>query len=504
MRYLALLGLIVAAPAFAQSPQVRASNTITQQDVLRRINIVANDSMMGRDTPSPGLEKTAAYVASEFRRLGLKPGGDSGTFLQRYPLNLQQIDVTSSSLIFQGSDKDIPISFARDAFILLGDPPAGALTGDLVILGGKIDPEQIPAEEMKDRIVVWPVDFTKPLPANASGILSKVFSSGGKVLIVVSNRDSTAFNSELVNRSRKTVSMGEGDHTGPLVIEVRERAITDVVPEAAQDFERMRNAETIVVQPMPEWSGTMVINQHSLSATSAPNAIGILEGSDPQLKQEYVVYSAHMDHIGITPGTPDSINNGADDDGSGTVGVLELAEAFSANGARPKRSVIFMTVSGEEKGLWGSEYFATHPTVPITSIVADLNIDMIGRNWKDTIVAIGMEHSDLGATLERVAGQHPELRMTPIHDIWPEEGLYFRSDHYNFAKKGVPILFFTSGLHPDYHEVTDSPDKIDGEKEARLLRLLFFLGQDVANTPARPQWNPASYKEIVETAAAPR
>ncbi|MEP7324733.1 MAG: M28 family peptidase [Gemmatimonadota bacterium] len=135
--------------------------------------------------------------------------------------------------------------------------------------------------------------------------------------------------------------------------------------------------------------------------------------------------------------------------------------------------------------------------------MADLNIDMIGRNWKDTIVAIGMEHSDLGTTLERVAGQHPDLRMTPIHDIWPEEGLYFRSDHYNFAKKGVPILFFTSGLHPDYHEVSDSPDKIDGEKEARLLRLLFFLGEDVANAPARPQWKPESYQEIVEGAQTP-
>ncbi|HEV8125696.1 MAG TPA: M20/M25/M40 family metallo-hydrolase [Gemmatimonadales bacterium] len=503
MRYLALLGLIAAVPASAQSPQARASNTITQQDVVRRINIVANDSMMGRDTPSPGLEKTAAYVASEFRRLGLKPGGDSGTFLQRYPIVSRQIDVASSSLLFQGSDRDIPISFTRDAYILFGDPPAETLSGDLVVIGGKVDPDQIPAEAVKDRIVVWPVDFSKPRPANASAVVGKLFGSGARVLVIISNRDSTQFKSELASRQRKSVSFGSGNHAGPLVIEVREQAVTDVVPEAAQDFERMRNAETIVIQPMPEWSGTLAINQQNLSATSAPNTIGILEGSDPQLRNEYVVYSAHMDHIGITPGKADSINNGADDDGSGTVGVVELAEAFSASGVRPRRSVIFMTVSGEEKGLWGSEYFADHPTVPIGNIVADLNIDMIGRNWKDTIVAIGMEHSDLGATLERVAGQHRDLRMTPIHDIWPEEGLYSRSDHFNFAKKGVPVLFFTSGLHPDYHQVSDSPDKIDGEKEARLLRLLFFLGQDIANAPARPQWNPESYKQIVETVATP-
>ncbi len=145
------------------------------------------------------------------------------------------------------------------------------------------------------------------------------------------------------------------------------------------------------------------------SSLTAPNTVGILEGTDPRLKNEYVVYSAHMDHVGITPGQPDSINNGADDDASGTAGVLELAEAFSRPGARPKRSLIFLTVSGEEKGLWGSDYFANNPPVPVKQLVAGINIDMIGRNWPDTIVAIGKEHSDLGTTLNRVNAAHPEL-----------------------------------------------------------------------------------------------
>jgi Zn-dependent M28 family amino/carboxypeptidase len=205
-----------------------------------------------------------------------------------------------------------------------------------------------------------------------------------------------------------------------------------------------------------------------------------------------------MDHIGITLGQSDSINNGADDDGSGTAGVIELADAFSR--ARPKRSMIFLTVSGEEKGLWGSEYFTSHPTVPLAQIVADINIDMIGRNWPDTIVAIGKEHSDLGATLTRVNAAHRELGMTAIDDRWPEENFYFRSDHYNFARRGVPILFFFNGVHADYHQVTDSPGKIDAEKESRILKLLFFLGQDIANAPDRPQWNPESYKRIVDGA----
>ena len=162
--------------------------------------------------------------------------------------------------------------------------------------------------------------------------------------------------------------------------------------------------------------------------------------------------------------------------------------------------MLFLLVSGEEKGLWGSEWYAENPTVPVESLVANFNTDMVGRNWPDTIVAIGKEHSDLGETLNRVNGDHPELRMTAIDDIWPEERFYFRSDHYNFARKGVPVLFFFNGVHDDYHQVSDEIDKIDTEKMSRILQLLYYLGSDVANNPERPQWNPESYVEIVEGA----
>jgi len=136
--------------------------------------------------------------------------------------------------------------------------------------------------------------------------------------------------------------------------------------------------------------------------------------------------------------------------------------------------------------------------VPLAGIVADLNTDMVGRNWRDTIAVIGKEHSDLGATLNRVSAAHPELRMRAIDDIWPQENFYFRSDHYNFARKGVPILFFFNGTHDDYHEVSDSPDKIDAEKEARIVKLVFYLGLDIANASQRPKWNPESYRRIVQ------
>jgi Zn-dependent M28 family amino/carboxypeptidase len=252
------------------------------------------------------------------------------------------------------------------------------------------------------------------------------------------------------------------------------------------------------VTEVPGRTATLELSVRT-GASSAPNVVGILEGSDPELKEQYVVFSAHMDHVGM--GTPDergdSIFNGADDDASGSAGVLEIAEAVASLATPPRRSTIFLWVSGEEKGLWGSAYYAEHPSVPVDRLVADLNMDMIGRNWPDTIVAIGKEHSDLGETLNRVNRAHPELGMTAIDDIWPEQNFYQRSDHFNFARRGVPILFFFNGTHPDYHGRDDEPDRIDADKASRISKLVFFLGMDVAARTEPPRWNPESYKRIV-------
>jgi len=330
---------VVVAPQYAcaQRPASGTEPTITEDLIRRHVNVIADDSMLGRNTPSRGLDMTASYIASEFKRIGLKPGGDAMTFIQRYPL-------------------------------------------------------------------------TKPaLPGS------------------------------------KTT-------------------------------------------PTPPPSG--------FDPNSAPNVVGILTGTDPALRDEFIVISAHMDHVGVNAASvKDSIWNGADDDASGTAGVLALAEAFAR--APQKRSMIFLTVSGEEHGLWGSSWFATHPPVRIDQIVADLNLDMIGRNWKDSIVVVGLEHSDLGATLAKVNAAHPELGITAMRDPWPQENFFGRSDHYNFARRGVPALFFFNGVHADYHQPSDSPDKIDAEKEARVVRLIFYVAAAVANASARPQWDPESFKKIV-------
>jgi Zn-dependent M28 family amino/carboxypeptidase len=501
MRQPALLAFsLVAAPltlgAQTRAPHSKAAATITAADVARRIGIVAHDSMMGRDTPSRGLDLTAQYVADQFTKFGLRPGGDAGSWFQRYPITRRRLDLEHSRVIFAAKGGVDSAGFTSAARYDGGPVPDKSVTGPAVLVGGTQTAESAEQLDLKDKVVLYDAPESAD-PTVVQQVLRVLYLAGPKALVILSGADSAAFAGSIPQRAPERIVVGLP--TGrPVSVQVRAGAVPNALRAAGMDLAEARRTPTAVFRKLPGLEVTVYMKDTVTSSLTAPNTVGVLEGSDPVLKKEYLVYSAHMDHIGITPGRPDSINNGADDDGSGTVGVIELAEAFSRPGARPKRSIIFLTVSGEEKGLWGSDFFTSHPPVPIKQIVANTNMDMIGRNWPDTIVAIGKEHSDLGTTLDRVNAAHRELGMTAIDDRWPEERFYFRSDHYNFARKGVPVLFFFNGVHEDYHEVTDSPDKINSDKEARILRLLFYLGQQIANAPKRPEWKPESYKEIVE------
>ena len=511
-RVLAAAVLIVPPALAAQQGGTlsRAAATITEADVKRKIFVIADDSMKGRDTPSRGLDLTAQYVADQFRKAGLRPGAQDGTWFQHYLIRKTRIDPTASHLVFSLNGSRQMVDFTRDAFYREGTVPKGEVGGPSVVIGGALDPAALGKMALAGKTAILILDYSKPRPATVRSALDTLMARAAAV-VIVTNRDTIQL-AQIVGQAGR-VSVGRADpgqeESAAPVVEVHERAIGSLLTAMTMNPAMIRSDTTMVVHPAAALQVMVNVRQQVLEEARAPNTIGILEGSDPALKNEYLVFSAHMDHVGVAGpnGTggcqavgADSICNGADDDGSGTVGVTELAKAFSQPGARPRRSVIFMTVSGEEKGLWGSEFFSEHPVVPLKQVVADLNIDMIGRNWQDTIVAIGKEHSDLGATLGRVNARHPELHMTAIDDRWPEENFYFRSDHFNFARKGVPILFFFNGVHGDYHQVSDSPDKLEADKEARILRLLFYLGEEVANGQERPKWNPASYKRIVEGA----
>jgi peptidase M28-like protein len=501
MRCATLLGLcFVAAPvallAQTAAPLSKAAATISAPDVARRIGIIADDSMMGRDTPSRGLDLTAQYVADQFRAFGLRPGGDSGSWFQRYSITRRRLDLARSRVFLTAGGVESEASFTTSARQAAGQVPTQPIIGPAAVVAGPLTAASAANLRVKDRIVLVPLSVADSGSAQMEAGIRALYARRPRALILMSDKDSVSFAKKIPALAPERTVIGTSD--GPVLLTVRSAPLAAALQAAKVDLVAAHSAPATALREIPGLKVGIEMRDSITSSYTAPNTVGILEGSDPTLKHQYLVYSAHMDHIGITPGKPDSINNGADDDASGTVGVIELAEAFSRAGARPKRSIIFLTVSGEEKGLWGSDYFSAHPPVPIGQIVADINIDMIGRNWPDTIVAIGKEHSDLGATLNRVNAAHKELGMTAIDDRWPEERFYFRSDHYNFARRGVPILFFFNGVHEDYHEVTDSPDKINSDKEARIVRLLFYLGQEIANAAKRPEWKAESYKEIVE------
>ncbi len=497
-----LVALLAGVPtvAFAQNGAVhRAAESITESDVRRRVDVIADDSMGGRDTPSRGLELTAQYVAGEFARLGLKGAGDAGGFIQRYPLNRTRIDGDSSRVVFTANGTTAVASARRDLVYVFGPRTGRPVRGQVVLVGGPLQPDLGKLLDIEGKILVVAGDSRAPGATPVNQFLSAAFERNPAAVVVVLNNDTLTLARQVANQFReRTAVEGETD-SDPVVTMVHERALGPVFRAAGIDLSSFRTSPTYTVRTAESLSVAVTIANVGGPGMSAPNVAAVLEGSDPVLRSEYVVFSAHMDHVGIKANSKgDSIWNGADDDASGTAGVIELAEAFSMPGARPRRSLIFVTVSGEEKGLWGSEYFASHLPVPVSQVVADINMDMIGRNWRDTIAVIGKEHSDLGVTLARVTAEHPELRIHPIDDLWPNENFYFRSDHFNFARRGVPILFFFNGTHTDYHQPSDTPDKIDAEKEARIVRLIYYLGVEVGNADTRPQWNPDSFKRIVE------
>jgi Zn-dependent M28 family amino/carboxypeptidase len=500
MRKITVIGVLLIAPhaLAAQNGVTDAVNSITAEDFVRRVGVIAHDSMEGRDTPSPGLDKTAEYLASEFRRMGLTPGADDGSFIQRYPLRGEGVDIVASGISIPGGRT---LRFGTDLVMQSGGPTgSGGVTGPAVVISGTPTGPQSFENLDLDGAIVFVV------PSQSGGWSRRVRfglrQRGPAAVITVADHSDSEWAKAVESSSRVSLRKAWGQSRGGTPsLEVREQAIGDALEASGFDLAAARRSSNrpIEAHRLSGFDVRINIAYRVVDETSAPNVIAILEGSDPALRDEYVTFSGHMDHVGVrNPVNGDSIYNGADDDASGTIAVVEAAEAFAMLHPRPRRSMVFVIVSGEEKGLWGSEYFAENPTVPIENIVANLNADMVGRNWTDTIVAIGKEHSDLGETLNRVNTRHPELGMTAIDDIWPNQRFYFRSDHYNFARKGVPILFFFNGTHEDYHRPSDQVEKIDGEKSARIVKLLFYLGLDVANADQRPRWYPESYRAIVE------
>ncbi len=515
MKSLPLFALIaVRLSAQTPAPIAAAVETITAVDVTRHVGVIADDSMKGRDSPSRGLELTAQYVADHFQRFGLKAigdrradefkklapesgggsqaagkgGGSNDTWFQGYPQGyLRLFDHTRARVIFSAGGKETAASFATATYLAVRTLPMPKLlpgAQSVVLVAGRHTAESLDEvlAKVRDNVVLY-VPPSGVDSAVQDAIIGRLYTVRTGV-VVLDAQDSASFAGAWRGQTEysKFVVVNESHgwwaHVWP-------DAIKDALTAAGIAVAQLRNDTIPVSRYLPEL--TVRLDARLGDILLAPNVMGMLEGSDPKLKHEYLLFTAHMDQLYPIRGqTDDSIRNGADDNASGTAGLLELAEAFSRPGARPRRSLIFLAVSANKHGLYGSRYFVNHSPVPVRQFVANINLDMIGgRRWKDTVVATGKRGSNLGAVLDRVTARHPELRMTPI-----DGGSVFdrESDQYCFALHGMPVLYFNSGTSMTQpYDAADIPAQVDAEAAARVLRLVFYMSREAANAEQRPR-----------------
>lgn len=522
-----------AAPAAKLSaPTLDAAKRITAAQLREQLTFVASDAMEGRNTPSPGLDATADYLAAHLKRLGLKPAGDAGSYFQRIALGRDRIDQTRTTFELDAR----PLKFGDD---FLTARAAGATEGGLVYAGHGwvFKSKGIDAYkglDVRDKIVVvsgtnLPKGVTRrDLSATKAGEDwetpdAYAQRNGARGIIrIPDTRNLERWWRTMRNRAdggafrplRLAADADDDDgdarnNAPPLPTAYASAALLDALfaGEALTGADALKAAQAgepaagFALSPQKRVKFSVALAPEE---ASTQNVVAVLEGSDRALKSEYVAVGAHYDHVGRGVAVNgDNLYNGADDDGSGTVAVLSMAEAF-VRGPRPRRSVLFVWHAGEEHGLWGSDYFTRFPTVPVGQIVAQLNIDMIGRSKQpgdasaanrhlsgpDEIYVIGskMMSTELGDLSERVNRAYLGLSFNYRYDDTDDpERLFFRSDHFNYARRGVPIIFYFDGVHEDYHKPSDTVDKIDFRKLERVTRTIFVTASEIANAPARPR-----------------
>lgn len=501
---------------------------VTADQIKDYLSFIASDEMAGRATPSQGLDITAKFIATHLSRWGFKPAGTDGTFLQKYRIKRKKMDREKTVASFGTTQ----LKHGTD-FIASPNGGTGKVSGGLVYVGHgrtlkskNIDPYK--GLDIKDKILLVAMGMPKGVTREdyGSGKMGIDFdfaetyaaTHGAKGIIYIPNKSVVARWKERYDLSEySSWKLGIATKTGPFADRVEVPRIV-VSPAIAEQLLKGEKLEHKAVED--EIASGTFSDSFALSSDKTPNfeivateetgntqnVVGILEGSDPVLKNEYVAIGAHYDHVGMNnPDCPpvgnDNICNGADDDGSGTAAVLAIADAMS-HGPKPKRSILFVWHSGEEMGLWGSEYIVENPPVPLTSIIAQFNIDMIGRSRKEgdtnpknkdlskqgEVYVIGstMMSTGLAQTNETVNKAYLNLTFNyKYDDPNDKEKFFYRSDHYNYAKKGIPILFYFTGVHEDYHMASDSVDKIDFQQMEKISRTIMATVWKSAHLPKR-------------------
>jgi hypothetical protein len=503
----------------SNSPARQAAEQITAEQLKDYLYFVASDEMEGRDTPSRGLDLTAKFIALNLKRWGFKPAGDDGSFLQTMALSRDAVEAEKNTLEIGGQKfafgedflrvggnaaVNAPIVFARDGWFVKSKN-IDALKG--VDAKGKI---LLLYSEGFNRNTLTP--FPKGvLPSDLAGEQGKDWADPmtyarqkGAVGIILIASPQVQGNWE---QAKNLLSRGRFYPE-----KLRQSDLNSVLPTMLVSGKTGEAIFAGEATTMSSVSAFEIKKSANISAAgkkefvNTQNVVAVWEGSDPVLKNEMVALGAHYDHVGTNPNAKgeDKIWNGADDDGSGTVAILSIAEALAKSPKRPKRSVLFVWHAGEEKGLWGSEYFNRFPTVDIKSVVAQLNIDMIGRSRKagDTnpknanltneteVYVIGSEmmSSQLGEVTRTVNNSFLNLTYNYKYDDPKDSNrFFFRSDHFNYAVNGIPIVFWFDGVHEDYHQPGDEPQKIDYAKMERISRTIFLTLWELADLKERPK-----------------
>tara|TARA_Y100000385_G_scaffold104682_1_gene108426 strand:- start:2243 stop:3721 length:1479 start_codon:yes stop_codon:yes gene_type:complete len=485
-------------------------NTITADELKEHLYIFASDAFEGRETGTRGQKLAANYLSDAYHHLGLKGPikSQANPYLQRIPFLEEK---TSYGTI---RSKSVQLDNGTD-FLTQAYPKPSTAT-EMVFVGHGMETEEYNDYEnidVKGKAIcaIWgdPMDSNGKNIANApqdSFLNLKNLAAKGITDLFITFTNQQRYDAQMTfasRRSEKFKPMFTLDDSDKLE---RPYNLYFISPsKAAQLFgtssENFFNDISMKLNQKETLGGLYTasdieieIERPSKTITSE-NIVAVLPGRD--LKDEVVIISSHYDHVGINDG---KIYNGADDDGSGSMGVLEIAEAFIAaanEGNGPRRTVVFLNVTGEEKGLWGSEYYAdVDPIFPLSNTVANLNIDMIGRNGSerkddnDYIYIIGsdMLSTELHGVHEKVSSTHfGDMDMDYLYNgkTHPDR-FYYRSDHYNFAKHNIPVIFYFNGTHEDYHKHTDTPDKIDYPQYAKRTQLIFATAWQVANMDNRP------------------
>jgi Zn-dependent M28 family amino/carboxypeptidase len=490
------------------------------------VSFLASDALEGRDTGSEGHRKAAAYVAEQFKAAGLAPAGTSG-YLQPVRFTSRRIVEAESSLALIRDGKAEPVALGADASFSMRIAPAPAVEAPLVFVGyGLSIPElkidDLAGQDLRGKVAVYVVGSPAGVPgalsahAQSAGVrwaaLKQAGALGG-IVLQTPRRQEVPWERATLARLQPAMSLADASLDDTAGMQV---AITFNPASAERLFAGSGRtfAEIAALaderKPLPGFALPARIRTRvrvETSPVTSDNVAGVLRGSDPALRDEYVVLTGHLDHLGIGGAVNgDRIYNGAMDNASGIASLIETARALAARPQRPKRSVLFVAVTAEEKGLLGSRYFAAHPTVPARNIVANVNMDMFLPLFPmKAVMVFGLDESDLGATVRRVAAS---MGFTVQADPEPLRNRFIRSDQYSFVRRGVPALALKVGYAPDseeakkhaawtrerYHAPSDDLQQpVDLQAAAGFNDLLQRLTVAIADAPQRPRWNDASF-----------